>query len=170
MQRTILVQAWRPTAFWASCSSEDDLVAARVRAVNAGCSPDKEVIRPGTIKEYGTLNVDDFKAFNAWLLEEEKPTYKGVVTKLAELRHHRWATWHVMCPDNPSVDDSCSMPCSPPAAFTSGEMLIRNWFLNVFLCVLSEGILSAPSRRKQLLFPCDRNRPSLPCRNGGVCT
>ena len=95
------------------------MVAARVTAVNAGCSPDKEVVRPGTIKEYGLLNVDAFKAFNTWLLEEEKPTYKGVVTKLAELRHHRWATWHVMCPDNPNVDDSCSMPCSPPAALTS---------------------------------------------------
>jgi hypothetical protein len=106
-----MVQAWRPTAFWASCSSEDDLVCQKVRSVNSGCTADKEVIRPGTIKEFGTLNIEDFKSFNSWLLEQDKPTYKGVVGKLAELRHRRWAIWHVMCPDNPEVDDSCSMPC-----------------------------------------------------------
>ena len=79
--------------------------------------------------------MDDFKAFNAWLLEEEKPTYKGVVQKLAELRHHRWATWHVMCPDNPGIDASCSMPCPSPGAFTCGAMVMRNWVLECFLHV-----------------------------------
>ena len=100
-------------AFWASCSCEDDLVSQKVKTVNAGCSADKEVIRPGTIKEFGTLNIEDFKSFNAWLLEQERPTYKGVVTKMADLRHHRWAILHVMCGDNPNVDTSCSVPwCS----------------------------------------------------------
>ena len=104
-----LVQLWRPMAFWASCSWEDDLVAAKVKQANHGCAPGKEVIRPSTLKEIATLNISDFKEYNKWLLQEEKPTYKSVVNKLLALRHWRWAYWHVMAPDNPMVAESCSM-------------------------------------------------------------
>jgi hypothetical protein len=109
-QTTILVQAWRPMAFWAACSRDDDRVQQKVKQVNTGCTPEKEVVRAATIKEYGNLNVEDFQQFNFWLVDEEKVTYKGVVTKLAQLRHHRWAYWHIMAPDNPNVDPSCRMP------------------------------------------------------------
>lgn len=95
--------------FWASCSCEDDLVVAKVRSVNSGCVYGKEVVRPSTLKDIATLNVADFKEYNKWLLEEEKVTYKAVRDKLLEYRHHRWAYWHVMCPDNPNVDPNCSM-------------------------------------------------------------
>ena len=96
-------------AFWACCSSGDDLVSQKVKSVNAGCSSGKEVIRPSTVREFGTLNVEDFACFNAWLLDQEKPTYKQVLEKFAELRHRRWAYWHIMAQDNPMVDASCSM-------------------------------------------------------------
>ena len=88
-------------------------MATKVKAANSGCQPDKETIRAATIKEFGTLNVEDLRVFNNWLLEEDKPTYKAVVAKLAELRHHRWAWWHVMASDNPNIDPSCSMSIAP---------------------------------------------------------
>ena len=96
-------------AFWASSSCSDDLVAQKVKAVNAGCGAGKEVIRPATVREFGTLNCEDFGTFNTWLLEQEKPTHKQVLEKFAGLRHRRWAYWHLMAPDNPMVDSSCSM-------------------------------------------------------------
>ena len=108
------MQDWRPFAFWASCSCDNEVLIEKVKAVNAGTEQDKEVIRRSTIKEYGTLTVDDYHAFNVWLLEQEKVSYKAVVGKLAALQHHRWAYWHIMGDDNPRVDQSCSMPPHTP--------------------------------------------------------
>ena len=113
-QRTIMIQAWRPLSFWASCCCADDVIAQKVQQVNTGCAQDKEIIRAATIKEYGTLNVEDFQCFSTWLLEQERPQYKQVVAKFTELRHRRWAWWHVMAPDNPKVDAACSMPFPRP--------------------------------------------------------
>jgi hypothetical protein len=111
-QKTILVQHWRPFAFWASCSCDDDQVVNRVKLANLGCIADREHIRPATFKDIGNLNVADMKAFNQWLLELDRPTFKDVQTKLNELRHRRAATWHIMAHDNPSIDPNCSMlPC-----------------------------------------------------------
>ena len=123
---------------------DDDRVISQVKTANAGCVQDREVIRPSTVKEFGNLNVEDFKAFNQWFLEEEKPTFKGVVGKFSELRHHRWAQSHVMALDNPNVAAECSM------SFPHG---ISKWFVfslrigirqneYLFLCMLD-----APIRR-----------------------
>ena len=100
---------YKPLAFWASVSYKDDTIAQKVKSVNAGCESDKEVIRPSTIKEHGVLTVEDFKAFNAWLLEQQRPSYRAVVQQLNELRQWRWATWHIMGSDNPKVSSECSM-------------------------------------------------------------
>ena len=110
VQRTLLVQAYRPFAFWASVSCDNEEVIARVRDLNAGVAQDKEVIRPALIKDYAVLTVQDLQQFNVWLLAQSKVTYKDVRDQLGRLRHRRWAWWHVMCSDNPNVAPQCSMP------------------------------------------------------------
>ena len=108
-QRSNLKTQWRAMAFWASCSCDNDLVLAKIREANVGCAQDKEVVRPSTVREYGNLNVEDFASFNQWFLEQDKPTYKGIVAQWSQLRHRRWAYWHVMAADNPNVHPGCSM-------------------------------------------------------------
>ena len=105
------MQAYRPFAFWASVSCENEELIGRVKTLNAGCLQDKEVIRPALIKDYAVLTVQDLQSFNVWLLAQTKPTYRDVRDELGRLRHRRWAWWHVMCSDNPNVADECSMPC-----------------------------------------------------------
>jgi hypothetical protein len=93
-------------------------VVARVKECNAGCQPEKEVLRVALFKEVANLNISDYAEFNAWLLEVEKPTFRQVKEKIQELRKRRWAIWHIMAPDNPRVADECSMP--HPVSLASG--------------------------------------------------
>ena len=112
LQKTLLVQAWRPFAFWACVSADNDELIQKVKVLNAGCAVDREVIRPATFKEFGVLTVQDLQTFNVWLVAEDKPGYREVKDQLCRLRHRRWCWWHVMAPDNPNVAAECSMPLS----------------------------------------------------------
>ena len=103
---------------------------AKVRTVNQGAVEDKEPLRPATFKEYGTLNVADFKVFNTWLMEEEKVSFKTIVAKCAELRHRRWAQWHIMAPDNPNIHDDASV--FPFVLYCCYVMWIECLFANEF--------------------------------------
>ena len=96
-------------AFWASCGVDVPGVVDKVKLLNSGCSVDNEVIKSATIKDNGTLTVEDFKTFNGWLKDADNITLKGVITELTSLRHRRWATWHLFCPDNNLVAPESSM-------------------------------------------------------------
>lgn len=102
-------QTWRPWCFWACCSWDNEQVPAVIKAVNKGCAPGKEVIRPATIKEYGNLTIEEIAALNEWLVKQESLTFKAFQAKLDSLRHRRWAIWHLRGSDNPNVHPDNSM-------------------------------------------------------------
>ena len=110
VQRNLLVQTYRPFAFWASVSCENDEIISRVRHINMGVAAEREPIRPSTIKEYAVLTSTDLQEFNTWLLAQDKVGYKEIRDELSRLRHRRWAWWHVMASDNPNVAEECRMP------------------------------------------------------------
>jgi len=91
-------------------SCRDDLVLQKVRSANQGCESEKEVVRPASFKEYGTLNTKDLEQFNDWFLQQDCPSFKQVTAKLASLRHYRWAAWHILALDNPNILPENSVP------------------------------------------------------------
>ena len=107
LQKNLLVQSYRPFAYWASVSCDNDDLIHKVKLVNTGCAQDREVIRPAVFKEFGVLTMQDLTMFNSWLCNQDRVTFGDVKGELSRLRHRRWAWWHVMHPDNPHVADEC---------------------------------------------------------------
>ena len=68
---TLLVQTYRPFAFWASVSCDNMDLVNKVKLVNAGCAAEREVIRPALFKEFGVLTMQDLCTFNSWLCNQE---------------------------------------------------------------------------------------------------
>lgn len=77
---------------------------ARVREINGDEADEaSEVFKPRLLKDHGGgLVKEDMEKLVDWINTSNKSALSGkdkIIKKLAELRHYRYATFHVNCPD-----------------------------------------------------------------------
>ena len=106
-QSEYFTNIYRPLAFMVSVAVNmgvQQTLVARIREVN-GDEADEytEVFKPRMVKDHGAgLVKTDMEEFVTWITTSNRNALAGkhhFIRQLAQLRHRRYATFHVMCPD-----------------------------------------------------------------------
>lgn len=106
-QRDYFTQKYRPLAYLVAVAVQEgkgQALAKRVRDLN-GESPaaESELFYPDILKLYATaLCAVDYVVFLDWFLQDSVAAVASkqrITSHLDELKHLRYARWHVYCPD-----------------------------------------------------------------------